>query len=120
MILNDTDKLKEEIDVLENIDTLEQMKLKMECHRIRIEWYKTWGTILSIIIPLLIGIITVGYGVWSENERAKTNFQIKAIEIVMTASTPQAAINKAIVMYELFPDRLPKDFKEKMISLYGD
>jgi hypothetical protein len=111
-------KLKE-IDGLTDIEPLEKIKLKMDCERIRIERFRAWGTVLSIIIPLLVATITIIYGVWSENERAKTNFEIKAVEIVMNASSPQAATNKAIVIAELFPDSLPKNFKEKMLSLYG-
>lgn len=111
-------KLKE-IEELVDVAPLEKIKLKMDHDHIRIEHFRTWGTIFSIVIPLLVGIITIFYGVWSENERAKTNFEIKAVEIVMNASSPQSATNKAIVLSELFPDRLPKNFKEKMISLYG-
>lgn len=109
----------EEIDKLTDIESLEKIKLKMDCERVRIERFKAWGTVLSIVIPLLVVTITIIYGVWSENERAKTNFEIKAVEIVMNASSPQSATNKAIVLSELFPDRLPKNFKEKMLTLYG-
>lgn len=108
-----------EIDELTDIAPIEKIKLKMECDRIRIERFKTWGTVFSIVIPLLVVTITIFYGVWSENERAKTNFEIKAAEIVLNASSPQSATNKAIVLSELFPNRLPKNFKEKMLSLYG-
>lgn len=109
-----------EIEELPDITPLEKIKLKMDYDRIRIEKYKTWGTVLSIVIPLLMGAMTILYGVWLENERANTNFEIKAVEIIMNASTPLAATNKAIVLSELFPDHLPKNFKEKMIGLYGN
>lgn len=112
-------KLKE-IDELTEVAPIEKIRLKMEHERLRIEQFKMWGTILSIIIPLLIVTITIIYGIWSENERAKTNFEIKAVEIVMNASSPQSATNKAVVLSELFPERLPKNFKEKMVSLYGE
>lgn len=111
-------KLKD-IDELTDIETPEKIRLKMEWERIRIERFKAWGTVLSIVIPLLVATITIIYGVWSENERARTNFEIKAVEIVMNATSPQSATNKAIVLSELFPDRLPKNFKDKMLSLYG-
>lgn len=109
-----------EIDDLAGVDFLEKMKLKMDYERIRVERLKTWLTVISIVIPLLLGVITVFYGVWSENERARTNFEIKAVEVVMSAKSPTIATHKAIVLYELFPGRLPKNFKDKMISLYGN
>lgn len=108
-----------EIENLVEVDSLEKIKLKMDFERIRIERLRTWLTVISIVIPLLLGVITVFYGVWSENERAKTNFEIKAVEIVLGAESPTIATHKAIVLYELFPDHLPKNFKDKMISLYG-
>lgn len=112
-------KLKE-IDDLTDVSSIEKIKLKLEYERLRIERIKMWGTALSIIIPLLVVTLTIIYGVWSENGRAKTNFEIKAVEIVMNASSPQSATNKAIVLSELFPDRLPKNFRDKMVSLYGE
>lgn len=107
-----------EIENLVDVDSLQKTKLKMDFERIRIENLKTWLTVISIVIPLLVGIITVFYGVWSENERAKTNFEIKAVEIVLGAESPDIARNKAIVLSELFPNNLPKNFKETMIKLY--
>ena len=116
-------KLEEIDNIIDNIidiSPLEKAKLKVEYERLRIEGLKMWGTALSIIIPLLVVTITIIYGVWSENERARTNFEIKAVEIIMNALSPQAARNKTIVLSELFPERLPKNFKEKMLSMYPE
>jgi hypothetical protein len=96
-----------------------KLRLKMEFIRTRTERLRAWLTAISIVIPLLLGVGTIIYGVWSENERAKTNFQIKAVEIVLKAESPTIAMNKAIVLYELFPDHLPKNFADKMRSLYA-
>lgn len=109
-----------EIDELVDIIPVEKIKLKLELDKIKLEKIKSVGTLLSIIIPIILGLLTILYGVVSENEKAKRNFEIKAVEIVMSASSPKAATNKAVVLYELFPNRLPKNFKEKMISLYGE
>lgn len=109
-----------DIDNLTDILPIEKLKLKLELERLSIERRKTWATAISIFIPLIIGAITIFYGIKSENQRAASSFEIKAIEIVMNASSPIAATNKAIVLSELFPDRLPKDFKEKMLAMYGN
>jgi hypothetical protein len=109
----------EDIEGLTDVEPLEKIKLKIDYERIRIDRLKTWLTALSIFVPLLAVAITVGVGVWSENQRGKTSFETKAIEIVLNASSPEAATNKAIVFSELFPGRLPSDFKEKMVRMYG-
>lgn len=109
----------EEIEKIDGIEYHEKIKLIMDYERIRIERFKAWGTILAILIPLIVAIITIIYSIRSEYEKAKNDFEIKAVEIVMSASSPQAATNKAIVLYELFPKRLPVNFKETMLNLYG-
>lgn len=108
-----------ELGSIQGLDSLEKIKLKLEFERIRVERFKVVGTFLSILIPLIVAALTVFYGVLMQNEQSKTNFQIKAAEIVMNAISPQAATNKAIVLSELFPDRLPREFRAKMLSLYG-
>lgn len=111
---------REEIENLNDIDILEKKKLLLDYERIKIDKLKTWLTALSIFVPLLVVSITVICGVKSENQREKSSFELKAIEIVMNASSPEAATNKAIVLSELFPDRLPGDFKTKMVKMYGE
>ena len=111
--------LFKELDEIHGLENLDTIKLKLEFERIKVERFKAMGTFLSIVIPLIITALTIFYGVLMQNQQSKTNFQIKAAEIVMNAASPQAATNKAIVLSELFPDRLPKDFKAKMLSLYG-
>ena len=105
---------------LEEIEPLERAKLEMEYKRIEVEKFKAWGTVISISIPLIVAAITVGYGVWSHNNRAQIDFEIKAAEIVMSAKSPQSAANKAEVLSELFPDRLPMNFEEALRELYSD
>lgn len=107
-----------DIDDLADVPPLEKLKLKLEYQKLVVERRKTWATAISIVIPLILGAGTILYGIWSENQRAISSFEIKAVEIVMNASSPKAATNKAIVLSELFPDRLPMTFKEKMLAMY--
>ena len=111
--------LFKELDSIEGLESLEKIKLELEFERIKVERFKIRGTFLSIIIPLIVAALTIFYGVLMQNQQSKTNFQIKAAEIVLNATSPQAALNKAIVLSELFPDRLPMDFRAKMQNLYG-
>lgn len=108
-----------DIDNLTDVAPLEKLKLKLEYEKLLVERRKTWVTAISIVIPLILGAVTILYGIRSENQRAVSNFEIKAVEIVMNAFSPKAATNKAIVLSELFPDRLPKTFRERMLTMYG-
>jgi len=102
-------------------NNIEKRKLELEQERIKIEWYRTWGTIASIAIPLILVVATNYYGTWLENERAKTNFQIKAMEIILNAQGGgPAGRNKAIVLQELFPDYMPKDLVKTMKRIFPD
>lgn len=108
-----------EIDELSDMTGAEKIKLKMEYEHLRLERLKIFGTTFSIVIPLLVAGVTIIYGLRSEIEKSKSNFQIKAIEIVMSESSSHSATNKAIVLSELFPNLLPNDFGEKMEAMYG-
>ena len=57
---------------------------------------------------------TIIYGVWSENERAETNFEVKVVEIVMNTKSPVEAINKAEAIIDLFPKRLSLEFQNNL------
>jgi hypothetical protein len=109
-----------DIDTLLDVPPIEKLKLKMDYERLIAERQKTWVTAISIVIPLILGASTILYGIWSENQRAISGFEIKAVENVMNASAPKVATNKAIVLSELFPDRLPKAFRERMVAMYGN
>jgi len=113
MNINDIDKLSDK-----EISAIKKLELKMDYERLILERRKTWITAVSIFIPLVLGVSTIFYSIWSENQRSVSAFEIKAVEIVMNASSPPAAVNKAAVLHELFPDRLPKSFKEKMETMY--
>lgn len=116
MITDRINELENSINELEEVKTDEKHKIKTECLKIRIEWYKTIGTMLSIIG----GIIAFCYNFYLENEKSKTNFQLKALEIIMNSDDYLTAKNKAIVMHELFPNQIPKDLPETLEALYPD
>lgn len=98
---------------------LDREKIQIEREKIKIEWLKAWGTVFAIAIPLVSASLTVGYSVWSQSERARIDFQLKAVDIVMNAPSPQAAVNKAAVLSALFSNQLPPKFEEALLRLYG-
>lgn len=88
--------------------------------RLRLDWFKAWGTVLAIFVPLSIGVGTIIVTLMLAHTRERVDFEIKAAEIVMNAASPAAAANKAAVLVELFPDKLPKGFAETFEKLYGE
>lgn len=107
------------IEALEGITEPERIRLLLEQEKITAERIKSWSTAVSIFIPLLVAALTILYNVRIQAERARTDFELKAAEIVMSAESPAAAGNKATVLVELFPERLSPRFREVFEKMYG-
>jgi hypothetical protein len=106
------------IEELQNIDEAERIRLLLEREKISTERIKTWSTAASIFVPFLIAALMVVYNIHHQAEQAKIDFQLKAAEIVMNASSPSAAANKAAVLVELFPEHLTTRFQKVFDNLY--
>lgn len=103
--------LRQQIAELRDVDEIEKLKLKLE-------HFKAWTTLISILVSS-IGVVSAIFVNMIIQERAsRTNFELKAIEIVMGADSPAAATNKAVVLYELFPERLSDRFEKTLTKLY--
>jgi hypothetical protein len=61
---------------------------------LRIEWVKAIGTIAAIFVPLLIGVLTLGW-------QSKAALQVKALELVMQSPTPWVAEKRLAFMARL-------------------
>lgn len=108
------------IEELQGIHEAEKIRLLLDYEKVRIERFKGWSLAISVFVPLIIAVLTLMYNVQLQEKRAKIDFELKAAEIVMSASSPVAAANKAAVLTELFPDRLSTRFKETLERLYGN
>jgi hypothetical protein len=111
---------------------LERAKVELEGEKLKVEKFKALWTGISIMVPLLVAVITIGFGVWSQmkqsqnqfeiqklqaeiqselqRQQARSQFEIKAAEIVMNTETPLGAQTKAKALANMFPDRLPSNF----------
>ena len=107
------------IEQLQEIDEAEKIRLLMDYDKTRIERFKAWSLAVSVFVPLIIAILAAMYNVQLQERRSNIDFELKAAEIVMSASSPAAAANKATVLTELFPDRLSSHFEETFDRLYG-
>lgn len=93
----------------------------LESEKLEVERMKAWITGVSLMTPLMIAAITLGLGVWNQNQQAKVQreiqaaaerlqFELKAAEIALSANGPISARNRARALKVLFPNRLPPDF----------
>jgi hypothetical protein len=95
---------------------LERQKLSLEREKLQVEKYKARLSALSVAVPLIAVLATVGLGVWNQSKASKDQFALKAAEIVMATDNPNVTQNKAAALYALFPEKLPKDFATRFTS----
>lgn len=114
MLVND------EPHMLRDLHPLERAKLEIECERLKIGRSKIKWTAISILIPIVATIATICFGIYNFANQARKDFEIKAVEIVMNSPSPQVALNKAQVLVEMFPDRLPPNFVQSLEKFYGN
>jgi hypothetical protein len=85
-----------------------------EDRKAKYELIKAAITGISLLIPLLLGIYTVRSQIKSSYDlkriEAEKDFALKAADIVMNAKNPFGVRQRAQVLLDLFPSRLPKDF----------
>ncbi len=113
-------------------EELEQKKLALQHESLKVEGSKASWAAFGVVVPLLAGLGTIAFGVWSLRKQAEfqanaakevagfqaeaakkaaeLQFEIKAAELSYAGSTPQAAMNRAKALQAMFPERLPSTF----------
>src|SRR5437762_9183836 len=89
---------------------LEKKKLRLEERKFAAELRKIHLTLWSIGLPILLASISIIVGVIGQRQQAATLFELKAAEVVMSASDPDEAAGRAVAIKDLFGNRLPVDF----------
>ena len=131
------DKDRLEREKYQNTLDLENKKLELEREKQALEREKNESTkdlenrklveernkfvvsTLAIAIPILVTAITIYDGMrrqrqqaqdaqQARKEEAESEFELKVAEIAMNAPGPQEVLNRAKLLYELFPQRLSK------------
>lgn len=55
---------------------IEDKKIALEREKIRLERYKTRWTAISVVVPLVVAVITLGVSVWNQNRQMQSQFAI--------------------------------------------
>jgi hypothetical protein len=93
---------------------IEYKKLELEERKLDLEKWKARWTIFSIAVPLLAVLGTIIYGLFSTAQQARITFQLEAAKEVMQSTSYGDAVSKAILFKEVFPDRLPPKFMDRL------
>jgi hypothetical protein len=101
---------------------IEQRKLDIELEKLVIERTKVKWSAISVIVPLLAAIGTVGYGFRNTQKQAEMNFQLELVKSVIQERGPLEALNKAKFYANLFPERMAtfKDVTWESFGTTGD
>lgn len=93
---------------------LEERKILVEEQKVSVEREKIRWAALSAIVPVVVALGTIIYGVWSLSETAKTQFETKLVEVAMQGPGPIEAINRAKLVSKIFSEYVPKDFDKRL------
>ena len=100
---------------------VENAKLAIERDKLQADFAVAKWSKVSSVVPLVVALATILYGVWSFSRQAQQQaaaqaaaaslqFELKAAEIAFAGKTPEAVMNRARALSVIFPTRLPSDF----------
>lgn len=92
---------------------LEREKFLFEKEKLKSDRISKVITILTIIIPIIICLVTYYQSTQNLKRQAEIDFELKSAEIIMDTSNVIASYNKAQALKALFPDRIPETFAER-------
>lgn len=94
--------MERELETSRFASTQEIERKKLDSERNKTRW-----TGMSILGSVTIAAASILGTAYLQNEAAKTQFALKAAEIVLHSDDPEVNANKAIRFQNLFPNRMP-------------
>jgi hypothetical protein len=92
---------------------IEKQKLEIELQKLNIEKSKLFWSSLLGTIPLLAVIFTIFYGIWTQRQQEKIQFQLKAAEIMFNGRDAYDIKSRAVMLNLIIPDKLPANFSQQ-------
>lgn len=86
-----------------NMLKIEYEKLELEKKRIESEARMRKWTVITVLIPILLGLVTLWYDIWNQNQQAKREFSLKAAGIIANSNNTFEAKGKLKALQALFP-----------------
>lgn len=79
-------------------DKLALEKTKLDREETRAKW-----TAFGVGVPLLVGVVTVGFGLLSTKEQARAQLRLEIAKAIMSAPTIAETFDRARLLTKLFP-----------------
>jgi hypothetical protein len=93
---------------------LDREKLELEREKLGVERYKAKWAAIGAIVPMVVALGTICFGIWNLQETAKTQFETKVAELAMVGPGPVEAKNRARWLAAMFRDLLPGDLEHRL------
>jgi len=72
-----------------------------------VESQKAAWAAIGVVLPILAGLATVVYGVWSLWRSIEAQFGVKAAEVVLQGENPREALGRARFLRDIFGELRP-------------
>lgn len=82
---------------------IERDKLAFEKTKLASEEKRATRNFMTVLVPLLVGFVTVAVGFLTTKQQASDQFQLELAKAVMSASTIAETYDRARLLKEMFP-----------------
>jgi hypothetical protein len=86
---------------------VEREKLALEHKKLDLEKGKGRETRLTIAAPVVVALLTVGFGFWTSDQQAQREYQATIFKTVADTGNADDAIDKLKFLKKVFPDGFP-------------
>ena len=93
---------------------LEQAKVTLEIKKLELDREKAKWSAIGTIVPIVVALTTIIYGVWSLGKTAQSQFQSKVAELALAAPDAANAKDRARILAALFKELLPEAFHKRL------
>lgn len=89
---------------------IEEAKLQIERQKLQLEWLKIKLTVLSILVPAIVGVGLIFFNGRNAQQSAQRAFELEAAKVLMQSESPEEVRGKAQTFSLMFPGHLPASF----------
>ena len=84
----------------------EKEKIRLDYERLRVESNKTKWNLLTITTPVLVAMLTIGFGMWANHRQSEREFKVALVQALLAQNSPKEALAKLRFFMEVFPDQV--------------
>lgn len=88
--------------------------MAIDRENLRVESDKAAWAAIGVVLPILGGLGTVAYGVWSLRKSIEAQFGVKAAEVILQGENSREALGRARFLRAIFGELLPRGFTQRV------